>query len=95
MTYSSVVSRDSVRIMFLIAALNDLDLRMCDIGNVYQAETPDGNIHEYTANVIAERLWEQVDDDGWEYGLLYEKVLLKYQEARRSVSLQLKDGIFK
>ena len=26
MTYSSVVSRDSVRIMFLIAALNDLDV---------------------------------------------------------------------
>ena len=51
MTYSSVVSRDSVRIIILIAALNDLDLRMCDIGNVYQAETPDGNIHEYTANV--------------------------------------------
>ena len=26
MTYSSVVSRDSVRIMFLVAALNDLDI---------------------------------------------------------------------
>ena len=35
MTYSSVVSRDSVRIMFLIAALNDLDMRMCDMGNAY------------------------------------------------------------
>ena len=40
MTYSSVVSRDSVRIMFLIAALNDLDIQMCDIGNAYlNAET--------------------------------------------------------
>ena len=40
MTYSSVVSRDSVRIMFLIAALNDLDIKMCDIGNAYlNAET--------------------------------------------------------
>ena len=40
MSYSSVVSRDSVRIMFLIAALNDLDINMCDIGNAYlNAET--------------------------------------------------------
>ena len=40
MTYSSVVSRDSVRIMLLIAALNDLDIKMCDIGNAYlNAET--------------------------------------------------------
>ena len=35
LSYSSVVSRDSVRIMFLVAALNDLDVKMCDIGNVY------------------------------------------------------------
>ena len=32
LTYSSVVSRDSVRISFLIAALNDLDSMACDIG---------------------------------------------------------------
>lgn len=39
-TYSSVVSRDSVRILFTIAALNNLDIRMCDIGNAYlNAET--------------------------------------------------------
>jgi hypothetical protein len=39
-TYSSVVSRDSVRIGFLIAALNDLDLVAANIGNAYlQAET--------------------------------------------------------
>jgi Reverse transcriptase (RNA-dependent DNA polymerase) len=35
MTYSSVVSRDSVRITFLIAALNDLQLLSCDIQNAY------------------------------------------------------------
>jgi hypothetical protein len=35
LTYSSVVSRDSVRIAFLIAALNDLDIMSCDIGNAY------------------------------------------------------------
>ncbi|MGH7974682.1 MAG: reverse transcriptase domain-containing protein, partial [bacterium] len=34
-TYSSVVSRDSVRIAFLIAALNDLDVLAADIGNAY------------------------------------------------------------
>jgi hypothetical protein len=34
-TYSSVVSRDSVRICFMLAALNDLDLSACDVGNAY------------------------------------------------------------
>ena len=33
LTYSSVVSRDSVRIAFTIAALNDLQVRTCDIQN--------------------------------------------------------------
>ena len=33
--YSSVVSRDSVRIAFLVAALNDLDIFSCNIGNAY------------------------------------------------------------
>ena len=35
LTYSSVVSRDSVRIAFLLAALNDLDVLAADIGNAY------------------------------------------------------------
>ena len=34
-TYSSVVSRDSVRIALTIAALNDLDILACDIQNAY------------------------------------------------------------
>jgi hypothetical protein len=34
-TYSSVVSRESVRIAFLVAALNDLDILAADIGNAY------------------------------------------------------------
>ena len=34
-TYSSVVSRDSVHICLLIAALNDLDLQAADIENAY------------------------------------------------------------
>ena len=35
MTYASVVSRESVRIAFLLAALNDLDILTGDIGNAY------------------------------------------------------------
>jgi hypothetical protein len=34
-TYSSVVSRDSVRIAFMFAALNDLDILAADVGNAY------------------------------------------------------------
>ena len=33
--YSSVVSRDSVRLALLVAALHDLDVFACDIGNAY------------------------------------------------------------
>ena len=35
LTYSSVVSRESVRIAFTLAALNDLDILAGDIGNAY------------------------------------------------------------
>ena len=35
LTYSSVVSRESVRLAFLIAALNDLNILVADIGNAY------------------------------------------------------------
>jgi hypothetical protein len=35
MTYSSVVSRESVRLGFLIAALNGLDIMSCDLENAY------------------------------------------------------------
>jgi len=34
-TYSSVVARDSVRIAFMIAALNDLEVLAADIQNAY------------------------------------------------------------
>ena len=34
-TYSSVVTRDSIRIAFLVAALNNLDITACDVGNAY------------------------------------------------------------
>ena len=35
LTYSSVVSRDSVRIILLLAALNGLNIMACDIENAY------------------------------------------------------------
>ena len=35
LTYSSVVSRDSVRIALTLAALNGLDILSCDIQNAY------------------------------------------------------------
>ena len=34
-TYSTVVSRDSVRILLLVAALNDLELSGCDVQNAF------------------------------------------------------------
>ena len=34
-TFASVVSRDTVRLFFLLAALNDLELLSCDIQNAY------------------------------------------------------------
>jgi len=34
-TYSSVVSRESVRIAFLVTVLNDLEVFVADIGNAY------------------------------------------------------------
>ena len=36
-TFASVVSRDTVRLFFLLAALNDMDLLSCDIQNAYLA----------------------------------------------------------
>ncbi len=39
-TYSSVVKCDSVRIIFLIAALNDLDILMSNVGNAYLNASP-------------------------------------------------------
>jgi hypothetical protein len=35
LTYSSVVSQDSMRVALLIAALNDLNILSCDIQNTY------------------------------------------------------------
>ena len=39
-TYASVVGRDSVRIAFLLAALNGLDIMVANIGNAYLHAPP-------------------------------------------------------
>ena len=45
MSYSSVVDRDSVRIGFLLAALNDLDIMAADVGNAYLNAKPRERSH--------------------------------------------------
>ncbi len=47
-TYSSVVSRDSVRIVFLLAALNDANLLSTDIGNAYLNASPREKVYTTT-----------------------------------------------
>ena len=60
-TYSSVVSRDSVRIMLLIAALNKLDIQGADIENAYLTAP------------CREKVWMQ---GGIEFGELAGEVLI-------------------
>lgn len=44
-TYSSVASRDSVRIAFLLAGLNDLNILSADIGNAFLNAPPRERVH--------------------------------------------------
>jgi hypothetical protein len=39
---------------------------------IYEVQFPDGHMAEYTANVIAECIYSQVDDEGHQYLLLDE-----------------------
>ena len=41
---------------------------------IYNVETSDDNIRKYTANVIAENLWNQVDDDAYKFHIIYETI---------------------
>ena len=54
LTYSSVVSRDSVRIAFLVAALNDLVIKMADIGNAYLNASTEEKVHCVTGPEFGE-----------------------------------------
>jgi hypothetical protein len=68
LTYSSVVTRESVRIAFLIAALNDIEILSTDVGNAYlQAPTrervhttagPEFGPHRTAQTVIIETLYD-------------------------------------
>ena len=60
-TYSSVVSRDSVRIVLMIAALNDLDIEGADIENAYLTAP------------CRERVWMR---GGIEFGELSDEILI-------------------
>ena len=57
---------------------------------VYNVVTPDGNLHEYSANVITENLWDQADDDGYNYRQLYEII----GHRRNSDAIAIEDGFY-
>jgi hypothetical protein len=44
-TFSTVVSRDSVRLFFLLAALNDSDILSADIQNAYLSAPAKENLY--------------------------------------------------
>ena len=48
---------------------------------VYELEFPDGRIEEYGVNVIAENMIAQVDQDGWDTGLLEEIVSFRKDDS--------------
>jgi len=45
LTYSSFVTCDSMRLAFLVTALNNLDIMTIDIGNVYLNATTNEKVH--------------------------------------------------
>ena len=54
LTYSSVVSRESVRIAFLLAALNEIDVSMFDIGNAYLTAPTTEKLYTYAGPEFGE-----------------------------------------
>ena len=52
MTYSSVVSRESVRLCFLIASLNNLNILAADIGNAYLNAVCKEKVHTKVDQVL-------------------------------------------
>ena len=58
-TYSSVVSREGIRISFLLASLNYLGIFACDIGNAYRNAK------------LREKIWTEAGTDfGTEKGMV-------------------------
>ena len=65
MSYSTVVSRDTVKSMVLIAAIIGLDMKMCNIGNIYlNADT-------------RERVWFIAGDE-WNDRCVTKLIILRY-----------------
>ena len=56
---------------------------------VYNVEFDDGNIEEYTTNLISEALFDQTDEEGYSFGLL--KGIIGHR--KNSSAIQKKDGI--
>lgn len=56
---------------------------------IYELEFPDGRIEEYAVNVIAENLFNQADDDGWDCGLLDEIIDIRKDDK---VAVSRDDG---
>jgi hypothetical protein len=60
LTYSSIVSRDSVRMIFLLAALNDLDILAADIGNAYLNASTREKVYAIAGKEFGSRAGEPV-----------------------------------
>ena len=43
---------------------------------IYELEIPDGRVDEYAVNIIIENIIEQIDDQGWNTGILEQIVAL-------------------
>ena len=77
LSYSSVVSRYSVHIMFLVTALNNLDVKMSDIGNAYlNAET-------------RERIWFTAGQE-WRSRAGYEVIIVRALYGLKSSGVKWK-----
>lgn len=55
-TYSTVVSRDSIRIALLMAALNDLEVVMSDVGNAYLNAKPGEKVYTVAGKEFGDEL---------------------------------------
>ena len=48
---------------------------------VYALKFPDGRVEEYAVNMIAENLFEQADQDGWDSGIIEEFLDLRKDDS--------------
>jgi hypothetical protein len=50
---------------------------------VYEVKFPDGSIKDFTANIIAQNMYAQVDDEGWQFNIMEE--LVDYRKNEEAV----------